>query len=135
MSDKNQPKPHHNAAAKAAPAPVKTAAPAPASKPAAQSAEAEGAEGDRSQRRRIQGVVKSTKMQKTITVLWQRSVKHPRYGKYVQRHTKLHAHDENNEAKVGDLVEIMATRPLSKTKTWRLVRVLRKAGETLAVVA
>lgn len=86
---------------------------------------------ERNQRRSIQGVVKSAKMHKTITVLWQRSVKHPRYGKYVQRHTHLHAHDENNEAKVGDLVEIMATRPLSKTKTWRLVRVVRRAHAAL----
>lgn len=101
-----------------------------ANTPVAQAGEAAD---ERSQRRRIQGIVKSAKMQKTITVLWQRQVKHPRYGKYVQRHTKLHAHDENNEAKVGDLVEIMATRPLSKTKTWRLVRVLRKAPGTVAV--
>lgn len=88
-------------------------------------------EAERNQRRRRMGTVVSNKMQKTITVLWQRPVRNARYGKYVKRNTKLHAHDENNEAKVGDLVEIMATRPLSKTKTWRLVRVVRRAHEAL----
>lgn len=83
--------------------------------------------GERNARRRLQGVVVSDKMDKTVTVVWERHVKHPRYGKFVRRHTRLHAHDEKNEAKVGDFVEIMATRPLSKTKTWRLVRVIRKA--------
>jgi small subunit ribosomal protein S17 len=85
------------------------------------------ATSERNNRRRLQGIVVSSKMQKTITVLWSRQVKHPRVHKIVQRRTKLHAHDENNEAKVGDLVEIAATRPLSKTKTWRLVKVLRRA--------
>lgn len=88
-------------------------------------------QAERNQRRRRIGMVVSNKMQKTITVLWQRPVRDARYGKYVKRNTKLHAHDENNEAKVGDMVEIMATRPLSKTKTWRLVRVVRKAHEAL----
>lgn len=88
-------------------------------------------QAERNQRRRRIGTVVSNKMQKTITVLWQRPVRHARYGKFVKRNTKLHAHDENNEAKVGDLVEIMATRPLSKTKNWRLVRVVRKAHEGL----
>ncbi|MCC6574524.1 MAG: 30S ribosomal protein S17 [Planctomycetes bacterium] len=128
MSDKGG-KPHDNAAKPAAPAkapaPVKAAAGVPV---------AEAGDDERNQRRTIQGIVKSAKMQKTITVLWQRSVKHPRYGKFVQRHTKLHAHDEKNEAKVGDLVEIMATRPLSKTKTWRLLRVLRRATEPAIAV-
>ncbi len=81
----------------------------------------------RNNRRKLQGIVVSSKMQKTITVLWQRQVKHPRVHKIMQRRTKLHAHDEKNEANVGDLVEIAATRPLSKTKTWRLVKVLRRA--------
>jgi small subunit ribosomal protein S17 len=85
----------------------------------------------RTQRRSRIGKVVSNKMQKTITVLWQRPVREPRYGKYVKRNTKMHAHDENNEAKIGDVVEIMATRPMSKTKTWRLVRVLRKAHEAV----
>lgn len=89
------------------------------------------AAAERNQRRRRIGKVVSNKMQKTITVVWERPVRDSRYGKYVKRNTKLHAHDENGEAKVGDVVEIMATRPLSKTKTWRLVRVLRKAHEAL----
>jgi small subunit ribosomal protein S17 len=82
-------------------------------------------------RRRVQGVVTSDKMEKTITVQWERQVKHPRTFKYVKRRKKLHAHDEKNEAHVGDLVEIMATRPISKIKTWRLVRVVRRAHEGL----
>lgn len=93
-----------------------------------QAANSESA-SERNRRRRRVGKVVSNKMQKTITVLWQRPVREARYGKYVTRNTKLHAHDENNEAKIGDLVEIMATRPLSKTKTWRLIRVVRRAHE------
>ena len=69
----------------------------------------------------------STKMNKTITVLWDRQVRHPRFHKFVQRHTKLHAHDEKQDAHVGDLVEIAETRPMSKLKRWRLVRVVREA--------
>jgi len=91
----------------------------------------QASETDRNKRRRRLGMVVSNKMQKTITVLWQRPVRNARYGKFVKRNTKLHAHDENNEAKIGDLVEIMATRPLSKTKAWRLVRVVRRAHEAL----
>lgn len=87
-------------------------------------------DGARNKRRLVQGVVKSVKMEKTITVQWQRQVRHPRFGKFVPRFTNLHAHDENQDAKVGDLVEIMATRPLSKTKRWRLVRVVRRAHLT-----
>ncbi|MCK6438724.1 MAG: 30S ribosomal protein S17 [Planctomycetes bacterium] len=83
----------------------------------------------RGRRRKLQGVVTSTKMQKTITVLWQRQVRHQRFGKFVQRHTKLHAHDEQGTAKVGDLVEIMETRPISKMKRWRLVRVVRTGSD------
>lgn len=92
---------------------------------------AQTTELERNQRRRRIGMVVSNKMQKTITVMWQRPVRNARYGKFVKRNTKLHAHDEKNEAKVGDLVEIMATRPLSKTKNWRLVRVVRRAHEAL----
>lgn len=92
---------------------------------------AEEKNNERNQRRRIQGVVTSDKMEKTITVLWERQVKHPRTHRYVKRRKKLHAHDEKNEAHVGDLVEIMATRPLSKLKSWRLVRVVRRAHEGL----
>lgn len=79
--------------------------------------------------RAITGRVVSNKMQKTITVVIQRRIKHPFYQKYVSRRTKLHAHDENNECGQGDLVLIEECRPLSKTKSWRLVRVLEKATE------
>ena len=65
------------------------------------------------------GKVVSDKMEKTITVLIERRVKHPIYGKYMTRSSKLHAHDENNECKHGDLVTIGETRPISKTKTWK----------------
>jgi small subunit ribosomal protein S17 len=82
---------------------------------------------ERNQRRRLQGIVVSDKMDKTITVQWERQVKHPHVGKYIKRRKKLHAHDEENKAHVGDMVEIEATRPLSKTKTWRLVKVIREA--------
>jgi small subunit ribosomal protein S17 len=74
------------------------------------------------------GVVTSDKMQKTITVVIERLAKHPLYLKYVRERTVLKAHDEKNEAKAGDLVEVAFTRPLSKTKRWTLVRVVR-AGE------
>ena len=73
------------------------------------------------------GVVSSDKMGKTITVAVERKVKHPIYGKFVKKTTKFHAHDDNNEAKPGDVVKIMETRPLSKTKRWRLVEVIEKA--------
>ena len=82
---------------------------------------------NRKPRRRLQGIVTSDKMDKTVTVLWERQVLHPRTHKYIKRRKKLHAHDENNEAHEGDLVEIMATRPISKLKSWRVVKVLRKA--------
>ena len=71
----------------------------------------------------------SDKMNKTITVQVDRRIRHPLYGKIVTRHTKLHAHDESNECKQGDLVEIEECRPLSKSKAWRLVKVLEKARE------
>jgi small subunit ribosomal protein S17 len=70
--------------------------------------------------RTLSGRVISDKMHKTITVLVERKVKHPKYGKYIKRSTKLHAHDENNACVKGDLVEISQCRPLSKTKSWRL---------------
>ena len=70
------------------------------------------------------GVVTSDKGDKTIRVVCDFSVKHPKYGKYMRRRTVLHAHDEKNEAKTGDRVELMVSRPISKTKFWRLVRVL-----------
>jgi small subunit ribosomal protein S17 len=73
------------------------------------------------------GRVVSDKMNKTVTVLVERRVKHPIYGKVVTRSSKYHAHDETNEVKEGDLVEIVATRKVSKTKAWRVSKVLQKA--------
>ncbi len=73
------------------------------------------------------GIVSSDKMDKTVTVAVERKVKHPIYGKFVKKTTKFHAHDEKNEAKPGDVVKIMETRPLSKTKRWRLVEIIEKA--------
>lgn len=82
---------------------------------------------ERGQRKSLVGTVTSDKMNKTITVSAERLEKHPRYGKYIRRRTLCKAHDENNEARAGDTVEIMAARPLSKTKRWRLVRVIKRA--------
>ena len=76
---------------------------------------------------KLTGRVVSDKMDKTVTVLVERRVTHALYGKTVTRSTKYHAHDENNECKEGDLVEIAATRKLSKTKAWRVSAVLEKA--------
>jgi small subunit ribosomal protein S17 len=73
------------------------------------------------------GTVSSNKMDKTITVAVERKVKHPIYGKFLNKTTKFHAHDEKNECTIGDVVKIMETRPLSKTKRWRLVEVIEKA--------
>ena len=73
------------------------------------------------------GRVVSDKMNKTVTVLVERRVKHPLYGKVVTKSAKYHAHDENNEYKEGDLVEIVATRKLSKTKAWKVSKLLEKA--------
>ena len=73
------------------------------------------------------GTVVSDKMNKTVVVAIEDNVKHPKYGKIIKRTLKVHAHDENNECGVGDKVEIMETRPLSKTKRWRLVEVIEKA--------
>ena len=75
------------------------------------------------------GRVISNKMNKTITVQVDRRIRHPQYGKIVTRHTKLHAHDESNECQEGDLVQIEECRPLSKSKAWRLVKVLERARE------
>lgn len=82
---------------------------------------------ERKLRKTKTGIVSSDKMEKTITVAVERKVKHPIYGKFVKKTTKFHAHDENNEAKPGDFVRIMETRPLSKTKRWRLVEIIEKA--------
>jgi small subunit ribosomal protein S17 len=80
----------------------------------------------RSQRRVVVGVVTSDKMNKTRRVEIPRLVKHQRYGKYIKRRTICHVHDEKNESHVGDTVEIMETRPLSKLKHWRLVRIVTR---------
>lgn len=79
--------------------------------------------------RRLTGRVVSDKMEKTVTVLVERKVKHPLYGKYVTRSRKYHAHDENNEFHPGDLVMIEECRPLSRTKAWKVVRLVEKARE------
>jgi len=73
------------------------------------------------------GVVSSNKMMKTITVVVERKVKHPLYGKFLKKSSSFHAHDDNNTASIGDVVRIMETRPLSKTKRWRLVEIIEKA--------
>lgn len=73
------------------------------------------------------GVVTSNKMDKTITIMVSRKVKHPMYGKFVKKSSKFHAHDEKNECNIGDTVRIAETRPLSKTKSWRLVEILERA--------
>ncbi|MFZ9982633.1 MAG: 30S ribosomal protein S17 [Cyclobacteriaceae bacterium] len=73
------------------------------------------------------GKVVSNKMQKSITIIVDRKVKHPIYGKFVNRSTKFMAHDEKNEAGIGDTVRIMETRPLSKSKRWRLIEIIEKA--------
>ncbi|MCS6903891.1 MAG: 30S ribosomal protein S17 [Bacteroidia bacterium] len=73
------------------------------------------------------GIVKSNAMQKSIVVSVERKIKHPKYGKFVKKTTKFVCHDEKNEANVGDKVLIMETRPLSKTKCWRLVSILERA--------
>ncbi len=82
---------------------------------------------ERAERKVQVGVVTSNKRDKTVTVVTDRLVRHGLYEKFVRRRTKLHAHDEKNEANVGDKVELMASRPLSKLKRWRLVKVLVKA--------
>ncbi|HHZ88865.1 MAG TPA: 30S ribosomal protein S17 [Chromatiaceae bacterium] len=79
-------------------------------------------------KRTVTGSVVSNKMDKTITVKTERLVKHPLYGKYIRRSTKLHAHDENNECSMGDVVTIEECRPLSKSKSWRLVKVVDGAS-------
>ncbi len=78
-------------------------------------------------RKLVRGVVKSNKMQKTLVIEVNRKVRHPLYEKYVSRRTKLYAHDEKGEANIGDVVEVMQTRPMSRLKRWRLVRVVQRA--------
>ena len=79
--------------------------------------------------RTITGKVVSDKMDKTITVLVERRVKHELYGKYITRSTKLHAHDENNDCNEGDTVSIVESRPMSKKKTWKLQAIVEKAAQ------
>ncbi len=83
----------------------------------------------RSNARTVTGTVVSDRMDKSITVLTERRVQHPVYGKIVRRSTKLHAHDEKNDCKVGDVVTVVECRPISKTKTWRLKSIDERARE------
>lgn len=75
----------------------------------------------------VTGKVISNKMDKTVTVLLERRVKHPVYGKYITRSSKIHAHDENNQCSIGDTVTVAETRPISRTKTWKLLEVVESA--------
>lgn len=79
-------------------------------------------------KRTLMGKVVSNKMDKTITVMVERRVKHPVYGKFIKRSTKLHAHDANNECNEGDIVTITSCRPLSKSKTWMLDKIVERAA-------
>ena len=83
--------------------------------------------GERGRRKMRTGVVVSDKMDKTVLVRIDRQVRHPLYGKTVRRSSKLAAHDEANDAHIGDTVRVMETRPLSKTKRWRVVEVVERA--------
>ena len=105
-----------------------------AQQPAAQAAEQPDAEAEPAESvaarpaRAMTGVVTSSKADKTISVHVERRIKHPVYGKFIRRSTKLHAHDENNDCREGDVVTIVETRPISKTKSWKLDRVVERAG-------
>ena len=79
--------------------------------------------------RTLTGFVTSNKMEQTIVVCVERKVKHPLYGKYIKRSTKIHAHDANNECNIGDLVIVRECRPLSKTKCWELVEIKERAAQ------
>ena len=89
---------------------------------------------EHSRRKTEIGLVTSDKMMKTRRIEIERLVPHPKYGKFLKRRTVLHAHDEDNISHVGDMVEVMETRPLSKTKRWRVLRVVR-AGASAALAA
>ena len=82
---------------------------------------------ERNLRKTRTGIVTSNKMDKTITVAIERKIMHPIYGKYLKKTTKLHVHDEKNECGIGDTVKIMETRPISKSKRWRLTEIVEKA--------
>ena len=86
-------------------------------------------ETDQARSRQVSGNVISAKMDKTITVLVERQLKHPLYKKYIRRSTKMHAHDEENKCQEGDLVVIEECRPISKTKTWKLVEIVSHSEE------
>jgi len=88
----------------------------------------------RGNRKNIDAVVSSTKMQKTIIVETSHRVKHPKYKKFMSRSTKYYVHDEKNEARVGDTVRISETKPLSKLKRWRLVEILKRAPQVDALL-
>jgi small subunit ribosomal protein S17 len=90
---------------------------------------------DKKAARQLTGKVVSTKMQKTISVSVERYVPHPQYGKYQRRSTQLLAHDENNESREGDTVAIEECRPLSRNKSWRLVKIVQRAVQVEAVEA
>jgi len=77
----------------------------------------------------VTGKVVSNKMDKTITVLLERRVKHPVYGKYITRSSKIHAHDENNQCSIGDTVTVAETRPISRSKSWKLLEVVESAAQ------
>ena len=81
------------------------------------------------QLRTVEGRVVSNKMNKTVTVLVERQVKHALYGKYLRRSTKLHAHDEANACNEGDLVRVSECRPMSKTKNWQVVEIITRAAQ------
>jgi small subunit ribosomal protein S17 len=84
-------------------------------------------EENRNNRKIREGLVTSNKMEKSIVVSVERKLKHPKYGKFLKRTTKLMAHDEKNECNIGDKVKVMETRPLSKDKCWRLVEIIERA--------
>ena len=97
--------------------------------PKAPAADAVSGDNDRGSRRKITGTITSTKMDKTITVTVIRRVRDRRFHKFLTNRVKYHVHDEHNTGKVGDLVEIIEARPMSKTKRWRLLRTITKAVE------
>ncbi len=88
-------------------------------------------EGQRKQRRTVRGVVVSRSGDKSIKIELKYRIRHPVYGKLIKRSTKLGVHDEKNEAGVGDLVEVTECRPISKSKTWRLIQIVQKAPEQI----
>ena len=90
-------------------------------------------EEERGRRHAFQGLVVSDKAQKTRVVVVERTVRHPRYEKIMRKKSKFHVHDEGNESHLGDLVEIAGTRPLSKLKRWRLVRVVKAAPKAASL--